>query len=538
MRRGIFFALFAVALVYGALSFVIRPQAQVWNLAHLGVAVRAAETVFDNSGNPWPFFNQIDGVFYDQGGNGVAYSATASPFCAVVGTSTRPDYINFKVGSGGTPFRIGCWFTNQLYKYTINISQAGPYVVNANLSNGGTSSGSVGVFLDGNQVAAITSPVTGSYDTFATQTSGIFNAALGNHIITMTCLAGNSPDNACGDLNWIQGGNSTGIPVLAQNAGFTTAIINDDFSQPTYATQSNWLQCANTDAGSQIWRTLGPAGYSRSPCNVNQGFDTVAGTNVMVFDWPPGTQGCCANPNNDKSGIVNQIALTTARSDNLNSSGIFAANFFIDNVCRVSPPFTVTATPPTVDYWTMTGECLWTYGGGSVGDPNREQSGGFETDSMEQTLGAGSVHGITGWAVGGATQHDFDPQDGTFWNTGGGTPSANLPSGYRAQDYHRYSVLVTSNGTEKWVCMFVDLILQTPCKNVTVTAPLARVSFQYSWGPFYQTSPTQGNNEARQYVRYGRVWSCANWQVVGLGGQCNNTTKHGPDANGLVYYGP
>src|SRR6266702_2604404 len=210
-----------------------------------------AESVFDNSGSPWPLFSQIPAINYDKGGQGLAYHVPfiGAPNCNPVSAPAqayRPDYVNLSASTDnvGIPFQIGCNFPGNSYNYIINISMPGPYIINARLANGDTG-GSWSVSIDhGPVLATINSPNTGSFSAFATQQSSNFNATPGNHILTITAASGGTTFASAGDLLWIQGSAvGFGVPQIAQDAGFNTLASDFTFSNTLYQVQSNWLDC-------------------------------------------------------------------------------------------------------------------------------------------------------------------------------------------------------------------------------------------------------------------------------------------------------
>ena len=76
------------------------------------------------------------------------------------------------------------------------------------------------------------------------------------------------------------------VPAPAAAAGFTTLAANYDFSQPQYATQSNWLDCSDTNSALP-WH-YGPPYNTPSqlpPCNINQKTDPVTGQTVLAVQW-------------------------------------------------------------------------------------------------------------------------------------------------------------------------------------------------------------------------------------------------------------
>ena len=73
-----------------------------------------------------------------------------------------------------------------------------------------------------------------------------------------------------------------GAPAVAQAAGFTTLAANFDFSQPAYATQSNWMDCSQTN-NAVTWHNFFPS----NACNFFQVTDPATGDTVMRNQWLP-----------------------------------------------------------------------------------------------------------------------------------------------------------------------------------------------------------------------------------------------------------
>src|SRR6187200_3041948 len=89
----------------------------------------------------------------------------------------------------------------------------------------------------------------------------------------------------------VPAGSAPTVPDPAQAAGFTTLSLNADFTQPFYATQSNWLACAGA-ADPQWW--IGGAqtdGAHPPPCSsVRQANDPSTGQPVLNMTWNPSYQ--------------------------------------------------------------------------------------------------------------------------------------------------------------------------------------------------------------------------------------------------------
>ena len=246
-----------LVLLLLALTLLAVPAiAQLWNAARSAFAVKIGEAVFDNSGTPWPFFNVINAINYDQGGSGVAYNQIISGnncLSPVLGTGYRSDAVNFKTSTDGVPFQLGCNLPGTWYKYTIGISQAGPYQINLRVASADISGSPSWTFLlDGTSIGSTAAINTGSYATFQIIQSPQFNATLGNHVLEIRA------DGGCcaGDVSTVQGAQATvaqtscnGVssdPNAAQD-GFTRVGVCVDFTQNPLP--SNTMDCMSDSTG-------------------------------------------------------------------------------------------------------------------------------------------------------------------------------------------------------------------------------------------------------------------------------------------------
>lgn len=406
------------------------------------------------SNNPWGFFAQIGAVYYDQCGLGCAYNATAHPNCAVNGSSLRPDYIDFKnTTDSGQTFRLGCIQPGFYFSWTVNITQTGPFVVNARMSNGDTTAAVWSVSIDGGAPVTLASPVTGSYDTFATQVSAPFNATTGNHTLTLTCTGG-SDNGFCGDLNFVQGSNppAGGIPAPAMSAGFTTLAINSDFTDAAHTNIANWLSCSSGPAWTnpsspewfQGWVTVG----NGTPCNVSPApysvvTDPVYGNQAFKIHWQ------------DSYKASSDIFINQIESINLtNDGGKFFTFFFADVVARASSQ-TVSANG---------GGCNSTPGACSV-TTDIWSTGVFGqggTSGGKLGTGVNEYDGIEWYGVANSSMFSHNNDSGSvpsIYNSQG------IPPGFSSWDwtqYHRYTWRLTGASNGSGDIQFCAWLEQTP----------------------------------------------------------------------------
>jgi hypothetical protein len=78
------------------------------------------------------------------------------------------------------------------------------------------------------------------------------------------------------------------VPTEAANAGFATLAQSWDFSQPLYASQTNWYDC-NGALPSVLFHQGNPGVALNNPCNVFQFNDD--GTPVMDFQYLTSYEG-------------------------------------------------------------------------------------------------------------------------------------------------------------------------------------------------------------------------------------------------------
>ena len=255
------------------------------------------ESVFDgtacNGARP-SFFNVVPAVNYDCGGQGLGYNVT-NPGNPGVGGSYRPDHVNFENNASFTPpFDLGFNVQNVSYNYLVNFPQPGPYTITMTLG-APAGGGSWNVFLDGGAtpVTSITTPNTGSYQTYQPSTSSQFTATQGDHKLTFAWGAGNTQDGGAGNFaNWqgaqVQSGgiacavgpNYMGpVPAGAAAAGYNTCAANYDFTSPQFSNINTWLACKGAAA---------PLMYMGQPDQCNYvTIENDGGVQVAHLTYPP-----------------------------------------------------------------------------------------------------------------------------------------------------------------------------------------------------------------------------------------------------------
>ena len=288
------------------------------------------------------------------------------------------------------------------------------------------------------------------------------------------------------------------VPSEAAEAGFTTLAHSWDFSQPLYATLSNWYDCSGTDFSNpaQLFHQGNPGVSLVNPCNVNQVND--GGTLVMDYQW------LTSYGSVSFGGQFNQVGGQTADQ---NTVSIDFPNMYIETVARVTRTFGQPANSggPN-DVWT------W---GDPPGCPIEIDV--FELYEDQGGFADGSAHS---WCTGQDAYRWFSYSD----------PNGHLPPGYAVTDYHKYGTLLTSDGsTEIYACGFVDDRLQG-CGGVNAASNSA------SFTTRNRVIASAGSNSATAAanidmdVKYINVYSCANWATQ----MCNGSTLY--NSGGLTYW--
>jgi hypothetical protein len=291
------------------------------------------------------------------------------------------------------------------------------------------------------------------------------------------------------------------VPTAAQNAGFTTLAANFDFSQPFYASQSNWLDCGNT-GGPQTWHSGEPGIPSGLPCNVFQGADPVTGDTTMIFTYLQSYDG-------SGDGLAHNVSMQTT-ANNGGAGSLTFPNMYLEVVSRMDGIFSGGT------FGSGVAEAVWTWA---------TNSGPIEIDVWENSVCCGP----NGISNGNADNWANKAPSGIRWAN---YSNNNLPAGYKITDYHKYGALLTSDGqTKTFVCLFVDDILQAPCADMLVNDAahyLERNWLIMSMGN--ADTAHAGGHTYHMYNKSVRVYSCDRWQSA----MCNGSTLF--NSGGLTYW--
>ena len=507
--------------------------AQLFNIG----ALKPPETVFDNSHSPWQFTGLVPAIGYDNGGSGVGYnSLSQNPSCSANGSGYRADYIvgNFKSSTlsppnPAIPYQI-CTVVGDWYQYTISSSGAGPfnltlYTVNP---NGGAN---WAVSIDGTQVATVVAQGNGiGFTTVLPATSGQFALAPGNHLLRLTALSGDPINGLPGDLVQWQGGTQASIacalgpnyagsvPAAAAAAGFNTCAANFDFTNPFFATLSNWLDCAGA-ATPILWNSPGAGGGVGWDCSaysiVNDG-----GTNALLMRIPSGTVGI-------RAAVLNTV------NDSHLAGQLFPQTLYIEYGFRMASQDQSVCTVSLCDAMQFFHYPMY-YPGANVP--------WWEWDYTEVYTGTHN-----GLADGATVSHDNSVSGGfnsflAEYNATGVKLNSNFNTVLVADQtvYHNYAIRVVSDGAGSldgsvpghvaW-CFYLDGA-QKACNEGTYTnnagslqdATVLREVIAYQ-NVIPAGLTLSGNQDI--YVAYYRVWECSGWGPTGVninGNTCLNTT--------------
>lgn len=282
------------------------------------------------------------------------------------------------------------------------------------------------------------------------------------------------------------GPNYTGtIPAGAQAAGFTHCAANYDFTQPFFATMSNWLDCAG--ASSPLWYNTG-YNSTATPCS---DFSIVndSGSNVLEIQWTPA----------DASNNSQASWMGTAPSNTSSGNGTFPQGVYVQDTYRSTA---VTQTALGV-YGDILSFFSWDGAGNGI----------IEWDWFEAYTDGGAANCLYDWASGPG------PCGGSYFSGGNYSPN-------QEAIYHTYASRVTSDGSTAFgMCAYLDGA-QIGC---TTHAPGSSNAFGDR--NYYSTGVGQLNTNPPHvpsvpevmYIKQITVFSCSGWQT----GQCNGTVLDG-----------
>ena len=267
-------------------------------------------------------------------------------------------------------------------------------------------------------------------------------------------------------------------------AGFTTLAANYDFSQPFYATQSNYLTCITTSVPPYNTTWYQNSVYSAGvPCAINQVFDAVAGANVLDLHWDT------SYPHNNNNQILSTLAPDNGFVTSYPLGAYYEAKF------RVSRN----------EYAAFA--AFWAVGGYYHGAPS-----GAEFDFIELYGDYYHSGGQPGW--------DNNTHN---WPNGGACCGAFIsglaPGGFDITQYHIYGMRITTDGSSAIeMCGYIDNMFQgcNPMPGSIVPNLFVRSFVQLSMGASNNVQPAAPFDMDVEWVH---VWSCASWQTTNCPGQ-------------------
>jgi hypothetical protein len=294
------------------------------------------------------------------------------------------------------------------------------------------------------------------------------------------------------------GPNYTGsIPAPAQMAGLTTCAANYDFTDSSYSTLTNWLDCSTYGTGTGQWH-IGIQGFpSWGGCGqFSMVTDASINKTVLQIEYVSGTNSI-ESMATQGSGGTGTIELG------------FPYNYYIETTYKMKA---------------LCGGCAQNAGGpnGLFVWNNDNGNGLLEDDLGEIYVDTGGF-GDKGWIN---------------WTGGSGCgqagcvflPSGNYPagSGWSPTSYAKLGSLVTNNGSTAYWCTYVNDKLVTGGCSVMPSPNLHAMLGQTDNTLILQT---QGNNNNQVYdlqVQYIRVFECPGFVSNSSKCQGQATTSSGP----------
>jgi hypothetical protein len=291
-------------------------------------------------------------------------------------------------------------------------------------------------------------------------------------------LANGADPSATLPVQIVPSGSPQAIPAGAQAAGFTTLALEADFSQPFYATQSNWLDCAGATHPQWYRAWMGFGSSIAAPCSAtSQQVDPLTGKNALQIHW----QDSYYNP----SVLVNGAVIQTV--DDSGNGLRIPPNAYFEVVARDDVP----TTNGTMGLWSYTAD------GTSI-----------EWDGIEIWTAVNDASTCIHNNAAGIAD--------CIWH---GTPTTGAVD---FTQYHTFAWRVTSDGaTAGFWCMYIDNVSQG-CSNWHATAgelagidtTLQLLESMSCRGP---AAPCNNGFGINAWIKSVRVFSCAG---VNSGAKC------------------
>ena len=283
------------------------------------------------------------------------------------------------------------------------------------------------------------------------------------------------------------------LPADAQAAGFTKCAANYDFTQPFYATASNWLDCAGATTPQWFQGYIAVEYALHVPCSyIGQIPNDPAfpdGGPVLSIFWD----------DSQYVGYPGTTGTSIETTDAGGNRGPYYTFFYEEIIARMA------ILSPTNYY------SLWSVGqdGQSIELDGLEVAwGGVDSDSCYHNNRTGAVLCI--WI---ATNPPSGPIDFT--------------------QYHKWAWRVTSDGvTDVQWCVYIDDVLQG-CLSVFPTAGQVRGDSTIATAPQLfvtdRASACPGGHPpcgitGQMYVKSVRVWTCPAWSQANPLAHCYSSS--------------
>ena len=158
------------------------------------------------TGSPIAIPGTIQAENYDNGGDGVSYhDTTAGNTGGKYRTGDNVDII-----SSGTGYAVGYIQAGEWLEYTINITTAGTYRIDASVAAGSSGGGTFHVSVDGtDKTGALTFKDTGGWNTYTTVSKSGVSLAGGTHVLRISFDSAAKTGQDLGNFDYLKLTNST-----------------------------------------------------------------------------------------------------------------------------------------------------------------------------------------------------------------------------------------------------------------------------------------------------------------------------------------
>ncbi len=308
--------------------------------------------------------------------------------------------------------------------------------------------------------------------------------------VPTTCPSPAPPGTTCSPLD------PPVIPAPAAAAGFTTQVLNADFSQPSYANIANWIDGCGGPTTGYRWGYAyygdGNRQYGQPSCSrITQEYDASVGKNVLHFQAQNGDSTYPA------AGAQNGINLSWPEAGGATGSPTIGSEMYVKLTFRFSAAsLTQLPVPPAL-----------------ANPPGQTY---YVANYFDYTK-----PGVSNWVEPDMFEVVANSNTGSGWQWGDGTiewPSFNgiWPPAFSSDltAYHTISTLFTSDGTQLSKCEYLDgddPAHKLGCWKYTATVPVVLTATDkvITLG----IGNKQLVNTVDLYVQDMQVWMCANWQT-------------------------